>query len=280
MMGLPVALGVYLARKTKAGWALFGVGALTFIGAQIIHLPLNWGLTALFKAIWPSTQPQPWHIPFNAVVLGLTAGLCEETARYVGYRWLARRARHWRDALMLGAGHGGAEAIIFGALAGLSFVNMLVLRQADLAQMGLRGETLALAQRQVAAYWSAPWHMDITGAVERLFAIVIQVSLAVLVLQVFARHDARWLVVAIGYHLAVDALAVTGLQSGWPLHVIEASVAILAGVSLFIIWGLRPRGEPLVPPEPEPVLIAGAAESPCPAYQPSRPDQIDESRYV
>jgi len=280
MMGLPIALGVYLARKTKAAWALFGVGALTFIGSQIIHLPLNWGLTALFKAIWPSTQPQPWHIPFNAVVLGLTAGLCEETARYVGYRWLARRARYWRDALMLGAGHGGAEAIIFGALAGLTFVNMLVLRQTDLAQLGLRGETLALAQRQVATYWSAPWYMAIMGAVERLFAIVIQVSLAVLVLQVFTRNDARWLVVAIGYHLVVDALAVAGLQSGWPLLIIEASVAILAGVSLAVIWGLRPRGEQIVPPEPEPVLIAGTAELPRTAPPPARSDPVDESRYI
>jgi len=36
-------------------------------------------------------------------VLGLTAGLCEESARYIGYRWLIKQARRWRDALMLGA---------------------------------------------------------------------------------------------------------------------------------------------------------------------------------
>ena len=112
MIGMPLVLGVWLARKTKAPWLLFGIGAMTFIGSQVVHLPLNTGLTLLFKAIWPSTQPQGWHIPFNAVVLGLTAGLCEETARYVGYRWLAKKARYWRDALMLGAGHGGIEAIL------------------------------------------------------------------------------------------------------------------------------------------------------------------------
>jgi len=194
MIGMPIALGVWLARKTRAPWSLFGIGAVTFIGSQVVHIPLNAGLTALFKAVWPAAQPQPWHIPFNAVVLGLTAGLCEETARYIGYRWMARKARAWRDALMLGAGHGGTESIILGVLAGISFVSLAAARQMDLAAQGLTGERLALAQHQIAAYWSAPWYMALMGAVERLSAIVIQVSLAVMVLQVFTRNDWRWLV--------------------------------------------------------------------------------------
>ncbi len=282
MMGMPIALGVWLARKTKAPWRLFGIGAVTFIGSQVVHIPINYGLTVLFKAIWPSAQPQPWHIPFNAVVLGLTAGLCEETARYIGYRWVAKNARHWRDALMLGAGHGGTEAIILGLLVGVTFVNMVVMRSIDLAQLGLTGQTLALAQQQIAAYWSAPWHMALLGAVERLFALSIQVSLAVLVLQVFTRNDWRWLVVAIGYHLIVDAVAVVGVQSHWPPLVIEAAVGVFALVSLAIILGLRPKGEPLVPPEPELVLVPGASESPrlAPSREADASHLLENSKYM
>lgn len=282
MIGMPIALAAWLARKTKAVWLLFGVGAVTFVGSQVVHLPLNWGLTVLFKAIWPFTQPQGWHIPFNAIVLGFTAGLCEETARYISYRWLAKKARYWRDALMLGAGHGGTEAIIFGALAGLSFVSLVAARQMDLASQGLTGETLARAQEQIAAYWSAPWYMAILGAVERLFALSVQISLAVLVLQVFTRNDWRWLIVAIGYHLIVDAVAVVGVQSHWPALAIEAAIAPFALISLGIILWLRPRGEPLIPPEPESVLIAGAPESPRPASgrEADISRQLDESRYV
>jgi uncharacterized membrane protein YhfC len=282
MIGMPIVLGVWLARKTKAPWRLFGVGAVTFIGSQVVHIPLNYGLTALFKAIWPSAQPQPWHIPFNAIVLGLTAGLCEEAARYVGYRWLVTKARHWRDALMLGAGHGGTEAIILGLLVGVAFVNMVVMRSMDLTRLGLTGQALAQAQQQIAAYWSAPWYMTLLGAVERLFALSVQVGLAVLVLQVFTRNDWRWLVVAIGYHLIVDAMAVVGVQSHWPALVIEAAVGVFALISLGVILGLRPRGEPLIPPEPEPVLVPGVSESPRPA--PSREAdasrQLDDSKYA
>jgi len=282
MIGMPIALGVWLTRTMKAPWRLFGIGAATFVGSQIVHIPLNIGLTVLFKAIWPSAQPQPWHIPFNAVVLGLTAGLCEETARYIGYRWLASKARSWRDALMLGAGHGGTEAIILGVLAGLSFLSMAAARQMDLTAQGLTGERLAQAQQQLAAYWGAPWYMALMGGVERFFALSIQVSLAVLVLQVFTRNDWRWLVVAVGYHLVVDGVAVVGVQSHWPALIIEATVAIFAIFSLAIICKLRPQDEPLVPPETPLALIPGASEVPRPAVgrEADARRQLDDSKYV
>ncbi len=277
MIGMPLALAIWLARRAHTPWKLFGIGAVTFIGSQMAHIPLNAGLTALFKTIWPATQPQWWHIPFNAVVLGLTAGVCEETARYIGYRRLAPKARAYRDALMLGAGHGGTEAILLGGLVALGFVNMVILRDADLTKFGLTGDLLVKTQQQVAAYWAAPWYVAILGAVERLFALCIQVSLAVLVLQVFIRRDGRWLIVAIGYHLAVDALAVVGVSSKWPPVMIEATLVPFALVSLLIILRLRPRGEPFIPPEPEPILISGSSDLPG---KTDRNRQLDNSKYV
>jgi uncharacterized membrane protein YhfC len=183
---------------------------------------------------------------------------------------------------MLGAGHGGTEAIIFGALAGLSFVQLAAMKQMDLAAQGLQGETLARTQQLLIAYWSASWYMALMGSIERLFAITIQVSLAVLVLQVFTRSDWRWLTVAIGYHLAVDAMAVVGVQSHWPALVIEATIAPFALISLAIIFKLRPRGEPLIPPEPEPVLVSGASPSPRPASgrEADVSRQLDNSKYA
>ena len=282
MIGMPIVLGVWLARKTKAPWRLFGIGAMTFIGSQVVHIPLNAGLTLLFKAIWPFTQPQWWHIPFNAVVLGLTAGLCEETARYVGYRCLAKRARYWRDALMLGAGHGGIEAILLGGYVALTFVNMVVLRQMDWATVGLTGDALARAQRDAAAFWSAPAYLVLLGAVERLFSLAVHISLSVMVLQVFTRRNWGWLVAAIGYHLLTDAVAVFGSQShGSPL-VIEAVIGMFALVSLAIILSLHPKGESLVPPEVEPVLISGASPSPrlASGRKVDIDRQLDESKYA
>jgi hypothetical protein len=158
---------------------------------------------------------------------------------------------------------------------------MVILRGMDLTKLGLTGNLLTQTQNQVAAYWGAPWAMALMGAIERLLSIPVQVSLAVLVLQVFARGDGRWLVVAIGYHLSVDALAVVGVYSKWPPLIVEATLVPFTLASLFIILRLRPPGEPLVPPEPEPVLIEGAVRaSGSTHHEADLSRQIDNSKYV
>lgn len=281
MVALPIALGVVLARKAGASWTLFGIGAVTFIGSQIVHLPLNAGLTEFFKWLWPNATPQPWNIPFNAVVLGLTAGVSEETARYIGYRWLAPRARAFRDALMLGAGHGGIEAILFGLLVGYTFLQMASLQRTGVDASGLTGAPLDLLRRQVTAYWSIPAYMAVLGAVERVFALTLHVSLSTVVLQVFTRRQWRWLALAIGYHAFADAVTVLGVQLRWPALAIEGAIGVVALGGLVILWLLRPRGG-LVPLEPEPVLVDGASRStPAPdrAVEQAR-ERIDDSRYV
>lgn len=67
----------------------------------------------------------------NAVILGLSAGICEETARLIGFAALKARARSWQAALTLGIGHDGTESAIIGELELITFINMLVLRNAD-----------------------------------------------------------------------------------------------------------------------------------------------------
>ena len=72
-IGLPLVLAVILRKRFNVGWALFGVGMLTFIGSQVIHLPLLSLLTVLFQqGILP--QPSLAIMPyFNPIVLGLAA---------------------------------------------------------------------------------------------------------------------------------------------------------------------------------------------------------------
>ncbi len=281
MLLSPIALGVVLARKARAPWNLFGIGAATFIGSQIVHLPLNAGLTEAFRWLWPLPTPKPWHIPFNAAVLGLTAGVCEEMARYVGYRFVARSARAYRDALMLGAGHGGIEAIILGLLTGYTFIRLVSVQYTGLDVLGLSGPDLDLARQQVSAYWSSPAYLAVLGAVERFFALSLHVSLSVLVLQVFVRRQWRWLWAAIGYHALADAATVLLVQLHWPALAVEYVIGLSSLGALGILWALRPR-HALVPAEPDPILIAGASALPVSSAGAERRarEQIDNSKYA
>ncbi|MGH2620587.1 MAG: hypothetical protein ACRDHG_08450, partial [Anaerolineales bacterium] len=41
MLAMPLGLGIFLRRRTAGRWGLYGAGALTFIGSQVLHLPFN-----------------------------------------------------------------------------------------------------------------------------------------------------------------------------------------------------------------------------------------------
>ncbi len=247
MIAMPVLLGIYLARKYGFGWRLWWIGAGTFVLSQVGHIPFNAVLTVLFERGVLPTPPQAWRLTFSAVVLGLSAGIWEEVFRYIAYRWWARDARSWPKGLMLGAGHGGIEAIILGILVMVTVISMVVLRtgNAEMLLAALPPETLDLAREQLALYWSLPWYDSMLGALERLFAITFHLSASILVLQTFLREQIRWLFFAIGWHALLDAAAVYAVAT-WNAYIAEAIIAVMALVSLGIIFRLK-NTPPLVP---------------------------------
>ena len=114
MLLLPIVLGVLLRRHYRVYWILFVVGTLTFLGSQAVHLPLNSWL-ADFGLLPESPQLDGAPLWRTALILGLSAGLCEELARAIGYA-VVKWARRFEDGVMLGLGHGGIEAMIFGGV--------------------------------------------------------------------------------------------------------------------------------------------------------------------
>lgn len=276
MIALPLLLGVFLARKLSGRWSLFGIGAVTFIASQVVHIPLNYGLTALFANHILPNPPADWKLPFNSIVLGLTAGLCEELARYLVYRYWIKSTRTWREALMFGAGHGGVEAIIFGALAGIGFVNLVILKNADLTTYRLSPEQQALTAQQIATYWSSPWYATLLGALERVFSMTFHLAMAVVVLQAINRKNVLWLGLAILLHAITDAVAVFAVST-WGMYWTEAIIGVFALAGLGLIFGLKPAHEAIVP---EPVtLLPSTAPAPATDSEKDWRDKLDESRF-
>jgi len=235
MFVLAFGVGAFVSRKFQIGWRLFWIGAATFILSQVGHIPFNAGLTQLFRqGILPS-PPEAWQLPFNAIVLGLSAGLWEELMRYAVYRWWAKDARSWRKGLMMGAGHGGIEAAIIGGLVMMGFINMLAARSMDLSSI-YTGDQLAAAQAEITRYWNLAWYEPLVGALERA--------------QVFTRKQTRWLWAAVGWHALIDAGAVY-LASTYGVWVTEAVLGGIALFNLWVIWRLRQPE----PEEPEPDIL-------------------------
>lgn len=245
MVFLPIGIGIYLTRKFRLGWRLFWIGGITFIGSQVLHIPFNNWFFSLGIIPRGSSEWMRW---VNALALGLSAGLFEELARYCMYRWWVKDARSWSKGLLLGNGHGGMEAMLFGILALVNFMYLVAYRGQDLTGL-VPLDQLSLAQQQISAYWSMAWFDSLLGAVERIFAITIQISLSILVLQAFARRKIVWLGLAILWHTIVDAFSVYISQTSG-VYIAEGIIAIFAIVSLGIIFALK-KPEPLEPLQEE-----------------------------
>jgi len=260
MIGAPIALWLWLARQWKLGWKLVLWGALMFAASQLLRMPLLFGLTELFRH-GALPQPPEWAgLWFNLVVLCLTAGLFEETARWAGYRWLVKEARTWRQAIVYGAGHGGIEAILLGLAVAVAFAQFVALQNVELSALPVPAEQQALLAQQIKDFWAAPWPLTLLGGVERVFALCLHVCLSVMVLQAFTRQNNKWLAAAIGWHALANFIGVGATQFYGPV-IGEMCIGIIAAISLLIVFRLRDSQSGETPAEARPSASGAKAET-------------------
>jgi uncharacterized membrane protein YhfC len=212
------------------------------------------GVTRVPAMIYFQTRPavaealkQPiWFWTFLAFA-AVTAGLFEEGGRWLAFRWVVPPAeRHWRTALMLGAGHGGLESMAIGfvALAGLAGYLAITLLPPE--ALHLEASQIEQVRKQ---FGDAQGWEPLLGAWERLGALTIQVALSVMVLQAFGRGR-RWWWYALGGHTLIDFTTVALMHEargawGWGLQaatlLTEGLVTVYALVGLWIVVALRPK---------------------------------------
>ncbi|VAW32287.1 hypothetical protein MNBD_CHLOROFLEXI01-2642, partial [hydrothermal vent metagenome] len=234
MLILPVLLGRLVSSWRQVGWGLFGIGAVTFILSQIAHIPFNWLILQRLKWI------DPENLIFFALFLGLSAGLFEEIARYLVYRYWAKDARSWGKGLMLGVGHGGIEAILIGVVGLINFTILLGLKNGYFAGIlaSVPEDQLFLVDEQINALFGVPVSMALLGVTERIFAMMFHLSASLLVMQVFVRQQVRWLGAAIVWHALLNAFAVYSI-SIWGAIPTEIGLGLFGFVSVGLIFWLH-----------------------------------------
>ena len=272
MVLIPIVVAIFIRRRTGAPWRLFFIGAVTFIASQVLHIPFN---AVVLRSGLLSTDTTVWSsLIIYAVFLGLSAGVFEETARYLTYRFWAKDARSWSRGLMLGAGHGGSEAILVGALAAVNFVALLAAVNNETAMNALPADQRSLVTSALAQIMDAPTGTLLLGAVERVFAITAHLAMSLLVLQVFLRRNIAWLFASIGFHTLLNMVAVIAASRLSPFAT-EGIIGLFALLALVIIFRLRtPEPEPAPEPEALPPPASAAALDLRPTD-----DALDRSRY-
>lgn len=243
MLGAPIALAVVLARRAHASWATLGAGVVAFLGSQVVHLPLNWGLAEL------GVLGAARSTVLNAIVLGLTSGLCEESARWVTLRLWRRTDRDSNGALMFGAGHGGVESVAIGLLAAATLASMFAMRGVDPHTLGVPAPQAGLVRQQVDAFWSLPWWSPLLGAAERLMAITFHLSASSLVVLALVRRQPAWVALAVLWHAATNAGVVLALGAWGPVAA-EGLLLGMTPVSVAFIVGVRRALATAAPAQP------------------------------
>lgn len=280
MLVPPIVIGVMIARKRSIGWGVFFTGAVTFILSQVGHIPfnelvLNGGLQDFFLRM-----PGDSGLIGLAIFLGLSAGAFEEVARYVTYQYWRKDVRTWGGGMMLGAGHGGVEAIIVGLSFSATFITLSLYDAGYLPNLlsTVPAEDLAEAeatiQSQISALMTLPWYGRVLGGLERVFAVILHLSLSLMVMQCFTQGKRRWLFVAIGWHALANAgaIIIIGLTNE---YLAEVFIGLMAVGSLFIILHFK-QPEP-VEPEPEPLPPLKTID--LAKFEPTD-DNLESSRYV
>jgi uncharacterized membrane protein YhfC len=271
MIGLPFLLGWTISRKRQMTWGLFAIGGATFVMSQVGHIPFNLAVLPAIQRV-AAGLPEQGELILVAAFLGLSAGVFEEGARFLVFRHWVTGARSWGTGLMLGAGHGGTEAIILGLLA---LLNASFFVAFDLDYLSFPAEQQASVRMALDAVAASPWYMLLLGAAERVSALMLHLSLSLLVMRGFlpGRRPLFWLALAVLWHAAVDATAVMALNQLSAL-VTEAIIAVFGLLSVILVFHFR-APEP-VEPEPPPLPEVGPAR---PIDLPLSQERIDDSRY-
>jgi len=247
MIIVPLILGWMINRNRSVGWRLFAIGGATFIISQIGHIPFNYFVLPILR-----DQIEPLsaitQLAIIAIFLGLSAALFEEGSRFIGYRFWAKDARTWGKGMMLGAGHGGAEAIILGVLVAINTVFLVAWRYDRFTTL-IPAEQEPLIAASLDNFFSAPWYATVLGAIERIFAIILHLSLSLAVMMAFVKRQPLWFAAAIVWHALADALAVFSVAM-WGAYAAEALIAAMALVSLTFILRLRQPEPEIVDPDP------------------------------
>lgn len=224
----PLVVAYVLWRRLQAPALAWLIGAGTFFVSQVV-LRLPWQIPL---GIWISKQ-QPGEAVMWAwlVASAFTAGLFEETGRWVAYRfvWKGRTAT---GGLMLGAGHGGFESMLLVGL-NLAVSAVLYVALSQGVTLGLPEDALSVVRTQFAQLTPA---LTLAGGIERLSSMVVHCGLSVLVLQAFTRGSSRWLWLAIAFH-TVSNVAGVGASKGLGVWPGEAVIALFALAAL--AWTVR-----------------------------------------
>ncbi len=228
----PLIVLIVLKKKEKFSIKPVLIGAAVFIVFAMI-------LERLLHMVVIGNNLITNSVLFS-IYAALTAGVFEETGRFIAFKTLLKRNTEWKNGLAYGIGHGGIEAILIGAVTGVQYLVFSYMINngtfdamlgakipaSQLSQLQLIKEQLLMTQANGIA-------LTIFGIFERFFAMGIQIALTMVVLYAVKYRKNIYLVLAIILHALMDIPAAL-----YQMKIITNIYMIEVMIGIYFIIGL------------------------------------------
>lgn len=230
-VALPVFLLIFVVKNARIGWMIIVIGVMIYMIAQTIQIPILAWVSGLLDNDAFDTKAV-WMPIFEGVILGLVVGIIVEGVRWGAFKYVKQLKGTIPHAIGSGLGYGASETIIMvGIPMVISFVNMLLYKNADASDPSLQ-EGLAA---QVQAFWMLPWYTPLIGAFERITSMIANVALSMMVLQVFTKGKIKYLFFAMIWHIMLEAIPVIMIGYGVQAWMTNILFLIFCGVNIYMM---------------------------------------------
>jgi uncharacterized membrane protein YhfC len=223
---LTVGLGAmalwYLLKRPKLRY--FAYGAILWAVAIIPKYIMDFTITQPIQSILLRDLSATAVLAAMSLYVGLRTGLFESGFTYLAVKYTKLSRMGFNEAMALGLGFGGIEAIFVGIL---SLLTIATLMAQPVLAIFLPPEQLAISFIPV-------------PILERLFTLFCHVFATLLAVYAVKLNDLRWLALSILFKTALDGALLplqhafgTGLSG---IYIVEGYVAVLGIIALAGIY--------------------------------------------
>ena len=238
-IGLPIGVAFWFKKKYHLPWRIFSYGALAYFLAQALVSILVTGFVSLVGSGTIVLSDQSLYVVQIVISVLLTA-VMGVIIRWLGMKHLNEDLDNLKSAYGIGIGFGGIESIMLVGIPLLAtFIPMIRNTNIDPQTTTLEPEVIV----QIEELWQVSPIVPLAGALERIAAFVLHITVTILVLQIFKRKSKLWMAAAIGLEVLVNGsivgLAESGISYGWVTLIsmvfMAANIFILLKLGAFAI---------------------------------------------
>jgi len=226
-LGLGAMALWYFVKRPKLRY--FAFGAILWAVAIIPKYIMDFTITQPIQSALLQNMPVAAVLAIMSLYVGLRTGLFESGFTYLAVKYTKLSQMDFNEAMALGIGFGGVEAIYTAIL---SLLTMAVL----MAQPALA--SLIPPEQLAVSFIPVP-------ILERLFTLFCHVFATILVVYAVKLNDLRWLGLSILFKTVLDGALLplqhvfgTGLSG---IYIIEGYVAVLGIIALAGIYWFAKR---------------------------------------